>query len=273
MRRRMKQTGLGLLLAGALAGAPAGAEQYLVNAAAGNNGDSHVDNDDPDAFAEFQRSEMGGGAEFYQASANASSGTIFASASHTDPLPPLTISTRAAAGIEETIHFDELPADSVTVRATLGVGVFASRNVGFANASARLDLGGCYVTKSHNAVSGPDGGTNCPGQAGADTIELVLTREQIMANNELDISVQISAQLEAFGGLDAEAHVGGGISLARGAGPVPGVVYLELDPPLAISFTGSQTSFPVPAPEPGAPLLLAAGAAALAAGGRRGRQR
>lgn len=261
--------GFGVWLA--LAAGPAGAEQYLVNAAAGNNGDSHVDNDDPDAFAEFQRSEMGGGAEFYQASADASTGTLFASASHADPLPPLTISTRAAAGIEETIHFDELPADSVTIRATLGVGVFASRKVGFANASARLDLGGCYVTKSHNAVNGPDGGTNCPGQAGSDTIELVLTREQIMASNEIDISVQISAQLEAFGGLDAEAVVSGGIPLARGAGPVPGVVYLELDPPLAISFTGSQTSFPVLVPEPGAPLLLAVGAAALAVVDRRRR--
>jgi len=264
MRRwQVAVTGFGVWLA--LAAGPAGAEQYLVNAAAGNEGDSAVNQDDPDAFAEFQRSE-GGGAEFYQASADASSGSLFASASHTDPLPFLTISTRAAAGIEETIHFDELPADSVTIRATLGVGVFATRNVGFASASARLDLGGCYVTKSHNAVTGPDGGTNCPG-AGGDTVELVLTREQIMASNEIDISVQISAQLEAFGGLDAEAYVGGGAPLARGAGPVPGVVYLELDPPLAISFTGSQTSFPVP--EPGAPLLLAMGSAVLCAARRR----
>lgn len=266
---RVAVSGLGVWLA--LATGPAGAEQYLVNAAAGNNGDSAVNQDDPDAFAEFQRSE-GGGAEFYQASADASSGSLFASASHSDPLPFLTISTRAAAGIEETIHFDELPADSVTIRATLGVGVYASRNVGFANASARLDLGGCYVTKSYNAVDGPGGGTNCPSGEGG-TIELVLTREQIMASNGLDISVSISAQLEAFGGLDAEAVVGAGVPLSRGAGPVPGQVFLELDPPLAISFTGSQTSFPVLAPEPGAPLLLAAGAAALAAGGRRRRQR
>jgi hypothetical protein len=252
-------------------GDAADAERYLVNAAAGNDGDSHVDNDDPDAYAEFQRSLKGGGAEFYEASADASSGSIFASASRTDPVPPGSVSTRSAASIEETIHFQELPADSVTIRATLGVGVTASRNVGFASASARLDLGSCYVTRSYNAVSGASSGTNCPGSEDG-TIELVLTRDDLLASSaQVDIQVHVSAQLESFGGLDASASVGGGIPLSRGSGPAPGRIYLELDPPLAHSFTGSMTDFPVP--EPGAPLLLAAGSAALLAARRATRRR
>ena len=52
---------------------PAQAEQYNVVASAGNDGDAHVDNDDPNAFAEFFRAE-GGGEESYAASADAGSG-------------------------------------------------------------------------------------------------------------------------------------------------------------------------------------------------------
>jgi hypothetical protein len=251
-----------------LVGDGADAERYLVNAAAGNDGDSHVDDDDPDAYAEFQRVQKGGGAEFYQASADASAGGLFASASRVDPLPPAAISTRSAATIEETIHFDELPADSVSVTATLGVAVTASSNVGFANASARLDLGACYVTRGYNAGSGPSASTNCPGLAdpGTGTITLQVTRDQLIASGgELDILVSVSAQLETLGGIDGEAHAGGGFS--RGDQPVPGRVYLQLDPPLAHHFTGSMTAFPVP--EPGAPLLLAAGGGVLLAARRR----
>jgi hypothetical protein len=252
---------LGLLFAG-----PVHGERYLVNAAAGNNGDGHVNNDDPDAFAEYSRVD-GAGFEIYEASANASSGSVFASAARTDPLPFIPISTRAAAGIEETIHFDELPADSVTVTASLGAVAQAMRNVGGASASARLDLGfSCYTTVSFVAGGG---GSTAGGVCGGNliqgtTLQLVLTRDQILdANLELDIQVHVSAQLESLGGIDGSATVSGGLPLARGGTPVPGRVYLELDPPLAISFTGSQTFFP--APEPGAPLLAVVGVAVLAA--------
>jgi hypothetical protein len=247
-----------------------GAEQYLVNASAGNSGDAHVNNDDPDAYATFERTEPPG-AEFYSAGANADGGLVYARASRTDPLPPAAISTSAAASIEETIHFDELPEDSVSVTAILGVGVTASRIVGFASASARLDLGACYVAKGYNAVSGPTSGGNCPGSQG-NSIQLVLTREQlIQSGGELDISVSVSAQLESFGGLDATAEASGGASLMSGdarlaslaADPAPGTIYLALDPPLAVSYSGTHTVFP--APEPGAPLLAAACGATLCA--------
>jgi hypothetical protein len=262
-------------IVGALAAAvavPAAAEQYNVVANAGNDGDAHVDNDDPNAFAEFFRAE-GGGEESYNASADAGSGSVSAYAAHSDPLPPLTITTGAAAGIAETIHFDELPATSVTIRGVLAVETSASRNVGFANASATLTIGACSTSSSYNAVSGATSGSNCPG-AGPGSIEFVLTRDQIIAaNGELDIEVQVSAQLEAQGGLDATASASGALPLllARGAGPPPpGRAYLSLDPPLQISYTGGATSFPaIPVPEPGAPLLAAVGSATLAAFRRR----
>jgi hypothetical protein len=245
------------------------AEQYNVVASAGNDGDSHGgDNSDPDAFATFQRNE-GGGAEFYTASADASVAAVSASASHTDPLPPAAISTSAAASIEETIHFDELPADSVTIRAGLDVTVTATRLAGFANAAGSIHVGSCSAGVGFNAVNGPTESSNCPG-SGPGTIEMVLTRDQILAmNGELDIEVHVSATLEAQGGLNASASANGALPLliARGAEPPPGRAYLELDPPLQISYTGSQTFFPVP--EPGAPLLAAAGAATLAACRRR----
>jgi hypothetical protein len=266
----MRQWILGSML-GALAGfgpLPAQAEQYNVVADAGNEGDSHGgDNSDPDAFATFQRSE-GAGSEFYIAGADASNGSVFASASRTDPLPFLAISTRAAASIEETIHFDELPADSVTIRAGLAVSVTAFRNIGFANAGGSIQVGSCTAGVGFNAVTGPTENSTCPG-SGPGTIEMVLTRDQIIAmNGELDIEVHVSANLESQGGIDASASATGALPLlARGAEPPPGRAYLELDPPLAISYTGSNTFFPVP--EPGAPLLVAVGAATLAAYRRR----
>jgi hypothetical protein len=164
------------------------AEQYNVVASAGNHGDAHVDNDDPTAFAEFFRAE-GGGEESYNASADASSGSVSAYATHADPLPPLTITTGAGAGIAETIHFDELPATSVTVRGALAVETSASRVVGFANASATLTIGGCSASSAYNADSGATSGSNCPGN-GPGSIEFVLTCDQIIAaNGELDIEV------------------------------------------------------------------------------------
>jgi hypothetical protein len=244
------------------------AEQYNVAVTAGNEGDSHGgDNSDPNAFALFQR-EDGAGAEFYEASADASAGSVYASASHVDPLPPAAVSTSAAATIAETLHFDELPADSVTIRAGLNVLVSATRIVGFANAAASIQIGSCSAGIGHNAVTGPTQSSNCPG-TGPGTIEMVLTRDQIIAMNaELDIAVNVSASLEAQGGLNATALAGGALPLlARGADPPPGNAYLELDPPLQISYTGPNTFFPVP--EAGAPLLAAVVAATLAACRRR----
>jgi hypothetical protein len=98
-------------------------------------------------------------------------------------------------------------------------------------------------------------------------VELVVSRDDLIARGgQVDIQVHVSAQLESIGGIEGEAYVGGGIPFSRGATPPPGRVYLELDPPLAHTFTGSLTDFPVP--EPGAPLLLAAGGAALLAARR-----
>jgi hypothetical protein len=257
-----------LLLTGAGA---ALAEQYNVVASAGPDGDSHGgNNSDPDATASFMHVE-GGGSEIYEAFADASSGSVLASALRVEPLPNGSNTTSSAALIEETIHFDELPDQSVTIRARLGVTVLATRKVGFASAHASLELGGCSVSRSYNAVTGATESNSCPG-GDTGTIELVLTRDEIIAaSGELDISVQVSAQLEASGGLNASATAGGSGSLSRGGGPTPGLVQLSLDPPLAISFTGPNTQFPVLAPEPGAPLLAAAGAAVLCAAGRRRR--
>ena len=103
---RMK-TRLGAICAGlALSASPAGAEQYNVIASAGNNGDSHTSNSDPDAFADFSRTELGG-EENYTASANANGGSLHASAARAGALSPATVTTRSAARIEETIHIDE----------------------------------------------------------------------------------------------------------------------------------------------------------------------
>ena len=272
MKRCVPAVSAGLLLL--LVSGGSGAEQYLVNAAAGNAGDAHVNNDDPDAYASFQRSEAGGGAESYQAGANASSGQIYARASRVDPLPPAAITTGAAASIAETIHFDELPEDSVTVTATLGVGVIASKTKGFANASASLQVGSCYVTKGYSAGGGPSSGGNCPGSE-TGTVHFTLTRNQlIQSGGELDVSVNVSAQLESQGGIEGFAEVSGGAGLVNGLAPPetpePGTIYLVLDPPLAISYSGTQTFFP--APEPEAPLLAVACGATLFAM-RRSRRR
>jgi hypothetical protein len=257
-------SGVALLLA--LAAPPAGAEQYNVVASAGNDGDSHVDNDDPSAQASFSRTD--GGFELYEAGADANGGSVYANATHVDPLPPLTVTTGAGASIEETIHFEELPATSVTISAQIGATVTASRTVGFANASASVSLDECSTSIAWNAVTGPTQGSNCPGD-GPGAVELVLTRDELIARNgEVDIEVHVSAQLEAQGGLDASASATGVLPLLlpRGATPEPGRAYLTIDPPLEVSFTGSATHFdPIPVPEPAAPLLGVVGAAVLAA--------
>lgn len=51
MRRQI--WGVPLVALGLVLASTAGAERYLVNAVAGGHGDFHLDNDDPDAQAEF----------------------------------------------------------------------------------------------------------------------------------------------------------------------------------------------------------------------------
>jgi hypothetical protein len=261
-------SGVALLLA--LAALPAGAEQYNVVASAGNDGDAHVDNDDPAAQASFSRTDVG--SELYEAGANADGGSVYASAFHVDPLPFAAITTGAGASIEETIHFEELPTTSVTISAQIGAAVTATRVVGFANASASINLDECSASIGHNAVTGPSQSSNCPGD-GSGSVVLVLTRDELIARNaEVDIEVHVSATLEASGGLNASASATGALPLLlrRGAAPEPGRAYLTIDPPLEVTFTGSATHFdPIPAPEPGAPLLVAVGAGVLAMCRRR----
>ena len=264
MRLRMwgVAAGLGLALAGG-----AGAERYLVSATAGGDGDGHTNNDDPDAFAEFVRQDVG--QERYIASANAGSGSLFASASRADPLPFATISTTAGASIEETIHFTELPpnpTDTVSITATLGVAVSATATVGFAKANGSVTLlgpgGSCTASTSTQS------GTNesCQANAGFSepgSVTLVVTRDQLVASGgEVDIIANVSAQLESSGGINGSASASGGTGFSRGGEPEPGTIHIDIDPPLAHTYTGSQTLFPAARARRTAP--LAVGAATLA---------
>jgi hypothetical protein len=97
-----------------------------------------------------------------------------------------------------------------------------------------------------------------------------VTPEQLeLASYEIYLTVNASASVEGPAQLQlASATVNGGAGTllakrraGRGSEPIPGIVYLEFDPPIAHSFTGPNTFFPVP--EPGAPLLAAVGAATL----------
>jgi hypothetical protein len=229
-----------------------------------------VDNDDPDAVAEFTRSE-GGGQEFYRASANAAGGSLLAHASRSDPLSPSSMT--AAANIEETIHFTEFPSpgNTVSITATLGVTVSATATTGFARAFGSVRLVGPdgECTASTNTQTGSS--SHCDdgaGSAGSGKVTLVLTREQLEDSfGEVDLFASVSAELESFGGIDGSATASGGVGFARGGEPAPGTIHIDVDPPLAHTYTGSQTFFPVP--EPGAPLLAAVGGAVLAATRRR----
>jgi hypothetical protein len=202
MRTWLRLVGLAALALVAAAGA--GAEQYNVTANAGNDGDSHLNNDDPDAEAEFVRSDVG--TEVYRASANAAFGSLSASASRQDPLPP-GVTTSSGASIEETIHFSELPAGSVTIRATLGVAAQATSATGVARASASLTLrgstGDCTYSMTQNSVLGFQDSNGCAatgGSAGDGVVELTLTSDQLLASNaQVDIEANVSAQLENLG--------------------------------------------------------------------------
>jgi hypothetical protein len=274
---------LGIAALWAVVAAGAGAERYNVAASAGNDGDSHVDNDDPDAFAEFVREDVVlGGAEFYEASANAAGGSLQASASRSGSLAPLAVTTGAAANLEETIHFTDLPPnpnDTVSIKATLGIAVGATAAVGFANASGSVTLRGpageCTASTSAVAGSGTTSNESCQdgaGETGSGAVTLILTRTQLESSGgDVDILANVSAQLENFGGLEASAFASGGAGLSRGGAPVPGTIHIDIDPPLAHAYTGSQTFFLVP--EPGAPWLLASGAAVLSLAARSRRRR
>jgi len=275
-------SGLGLLLVGALAG-PAGAVQYLVTVSAGDNGDSHGgNNDDPDAHAEDSRAEMTG-SEFYEATANTNGGQLHAHAARMGSLSNPTSSPRSVARIEETLHIDEVPTGPLTITATLGVDLEATADAGFggiAKASAGLSLdggtGNCAIALFDHNVSGFQDLSNCsaPGSSAAGGVITLVLTPQDLANRsyQIDIDAQVDAGFEGVNAINsAVATASGGTGLSRGAPQPPARLYLELDPPLAHHFTGSQTFFLVP--EPGAPLLLAAGAATLGVAGARGRRR
>jgi hypothetical protein len=276
MRRRLLGSTVGILLLCAAA-EPAGAEQYGLSAAAGPNGDSHQSNADPFVTASFSRSEVGG-MESYEASADASSGSFYAKAARSGSLPFAAISTRGAASIAETLFIDEVPPGPIVVQATFGAVVGASSTGGFAHANASLRFDAFGAGSCTSAVAAINGGgtsdnSTCtvPGSSSnAGGLTLTLTPQQLQANNyEIYIDINASAQLESVEQIQqAAAQVGGGggaLLAARRAGrgtePIPGVVYIEIDPPTAHSYQGSNTFFPVP--EPGGPLLLAVGGAAL----------
>lgn len=280
---RMK-TRLGAICAGlALSASPAGAEQYNVIASAGNNGDSHTSNSDPDAFADFSRTELGG-EENYTASANANGGSLHASAARAGTLSPATVTTRSAARIEETIHIDELPSGPVTITASIGVDLGATAVGGFASASYSLDLdggtGSCRAAAQAHSVQGLQDLSSCSalvGSSGGGSVSITLTPQQLQDRLfQIDIEAQVDANFEnVTAGFEGAAHASGGAGLLalgpRGTEPVPSIVSVVLDPPLAHSYTGSMTSFPVLAPEPAAPLLLGVGAVVLR--GARARSR
>lgn len=279
-QRRSVIQGLGLVLAGVLAGSPASAVQYLVTVSAGANGDSHGgNNDDPDAHAEWSRMEMTG-SEFYAATANANGGQLFAHAARMGTLSFTSAQPRSVARIEETLQIDEVATGPVTITASLGVGLQVVADAGFggiARASAELTLNGNCKTYllEHNVQGSKDlSSCNVAGwSASAGTVTIVLTPDQLQTlGYEIDIEAQVDAGFEGVNAINsAVATASGGTGLSRGAPQTPGRLYLELDPPLAHHFTGSQTFFLVP--EPGAPLLLAAGAATLSLAGAPGRRR
>ena len=79
MRRRILGSVVGGFFLFGGADAPAEAAQYNVAASAGNEGDAHESNSDPDAHASFTRSEDTA-TESYDAGANANGGSLHARA-------------------------------------------------------------------------------------------------------------------------------------------------------------------------------------------------
>lgn len=286
----MRRWILGSIVGGALAGfmpLPAHAEQYNLGAlVAHGDGDTHENNDDPSVAASGAYAEANG-SESYTAGADLSQGgALYATASRSGELVAGTDSPRAAAGFSETIFIDEVPSGPIVIRAFLGAVVQATATGGFgavaqANASLRLDAfaGSCRAAMSANSVSGHEDNSSCSAansSASAGLVELTVTPETLDDfNYQIYIDGSVEAKFEGVANLDqgsASATGGAGFAFARsprGTEVIPGLVYIEIDPPTAHSFVNELTVFPVP--EPGAPLLAAVGAATLAACRRRGR--
>jgi hypothetical protein len=257
---------------------PVRAEQYGLAATAGGNGDAHTSNQDAVVFA----SGGNGINELYEASADLVNGGSFSvSASASAPGPVLG---GAGVSIQETIHIDETPSGPITIHLTFGAEASAAATGGFANASATAELnafagGKCTSQTSYVANVGPSDLSSCVGADGSASsagLSLTVTPEQLAQTfYEIYLTVNASVSLEGQAQLQfASGTVNGGAGTllakrrtGRGSEPLPGIIYLEFDPPIAHSFTGPNTFFP--APEPGAPLLAAVGAAVLAAFRRR----
>jgi hypothetical protein len=284
----MRRWILGSIVGSALAGflpLPALAEQYALAAQAGGNGDGHLNNDDPSVSASFAQGDANGN-ESYEAGADLTQGgALYARASRSGTFAGFTGSPRAAASFSETIFIDEVPSGPITIRASFGVDVEATATGGFgavasANAQLRLNAfaGMCTSAVSAHSVNGFQDLSTCSAadsSASAGGIELVVTPETLADfNHQIYIDGSVEAKMD---GLlqnltegNASATGGAGFALARsprGTEVVPGLVYIEIDPPTAHHFVNELTVFAVP--EPGAPLLAAVGAATLAACRRR----
>jgi hypothetical protein len=267
MRCRLRLLTLGLsLLTAAFGARTAAAAQYNVIATAGANGDSHENLDDPLAEATFEP-----GAESYAARANTAGGLLLATALR-GPGALATGMKTSAARIEETIILEEVPSGPVTFSVTLAAELTATANAGIALAESRVSVAGCRSVLYLTSIQGVEDLSFCPGgTAGGGTATITLSAAQLISSNlEIGLEAQVTAgfQLpELVTNGYASASGGVPLSVPRGGAPLPSTVYVNLDPPLAHHYAGSMTFFPVP--EPGAPLLLAAGGVILFASSRR----
>src|SRR5262245_20617488 len=96
MSRRLRVSAIGLLAFGLAE--PAAAERYNLSARAGENGDDHTSNNDPDVSATYSQSD-GPASETYEATASSAGGSFFARALRSGQVPAGT--TSASINIEE----------------------------------------------------------------------------------------------------------------------------------------------------------------------------